>query len=70
MVEPKIEMRDNTNKRKLALSGDHPPQLLEANMDPTADEKALKDIGEVTKKASPIYDSISNPVKNNNNLCF
>jgi uncharacterized OsmC-like protein len=28
-----------------------------------ADEKALKDIGEVTKKASPVYDSVSNPVK-------
>lgn len=28
-----------------------------------ADEDALKDIIEVTKKASPVYDSVSNPVK-------
>ncbi len=28
-----------------------------------ADENALKDIGELIKKASPVYDSVSNPVK-------
>jgi uncharacterized OsmC-like protein len=28
-----------------------------------ADEKKLKEIAEVTKKASPVYDSVSNPVK-------
>ncbi len=28
-----------------------------------ADEEDLKEIAEVTKKASPVYDSVSNPVK-------
>ena len=53
---------DNTDYGKKEEDGTHGLSV-NIRVKSDADEKKLKEIAEVTKKASPVYDSVSNPVK-------